>query len=179
MSEAVLTTTYKPFTSANGNDIAIGATNVAQVQAGDASTLASAQGYTDTTATQTLTSAYNYTDTSSTNALNSAKAYTDQSIGLLNDDFNALRGEVNERFYEVDHRFDQMGAMSAAMLNMATSAAGVRTPNRVGVVVGFQNGASALSLGYQRALSDRATVTFGGAFSGDDASVGAGVGFGW
>ena len=39
--------------------------------------------------------------------------------------------------------------------------------------------ATALSLGYQRALSERATVTFGGAFSGDDTSVGAGVGFGW
>jgi autotransporter adhesin len=47
------------------------------------------------------------------------------------------------------------------------------------VGVGVQGGQAALSLGYQRALSDRATVTFGGAMSGDDTSVGAGVGFGW
>jgi len=69
--------------------------------------------------------------------------------------------------------------MNAAMLHMATSAAGVRTPNRVGVGVGFQSGESALSLGYQRAISDRATVTLGGAFSSDDSSVGIGAGFGW
>ncbi|QOW19383.1 YadA-like family protein [Lysobacter ciconiae] len=155
------------------------AVNVGQMQAGNAATLDASRSYTDTTATQTLNASYNYTDTSTTNALNSAKAYTDQRMTVITDDFNMLRGEVNDRFYEVDKRFDQMGAMSAAMLNMATSAAGVRTQNRVGVGVGVQGGQTALSLGYQRALSDRATVTFGGAMSGDDTSVGAGVGFGW
>ena len=49
----------------------------------------------------------------------------------------------------------------------------------VGVGVGFQGGESALSLGYQRAFSDRATITFGGAFSSDDQAVGIGAGFGW
>ncbi|KAG1387271.1 hypothetical protein G6F59_016471 [Rhizopus arrhizus] len=68
--------------------------------------------------------------------------------------------------------------MSAAMLYMATSAAGIRPQSRVGVGSGFQGGESALSLGYQRAISDRATVTFGGAFSSDDSSVGVGAGFG-
>ena len=62
-----------------------------------------------------------------------------------------------------DHRIDQQGAMSAAMLNMATSASGLNTQNRLGVGVGVQNGAAALSIGYQRALSDKATFTFGGA----------------
>ena len=55
----------------------------------------------------------------------------------------------------------------------------MRTQNRVGVGVGYQGGESALSLGYQRALSERATVTIGGAFSSDDSSVGGGAGFGW
>ena len=164
------------------------------VQAGDAGTLASAQGYTDhataqalqsangytdAAAVQTLQSANDYTDTTATQTLHSANAYTDSRFTLLNDDFTALRGEVDSRFNQQEHRIDQMGAMSAAMVNMATSAAGIDTDNRVGIGVGFQNGATALSLGYQRALSERATVTFGGAFSGDDTSVGAGVGFGW
>jgi autotransporter adhesin len=65
------------------------------------------------------------------------------------------------------------------MLNMATSAAGIHTENRVGVGVGFQGGENALSVGYQRALSERATITVGGAFSGDERSVGVGAGFGW
>lgn len=109
----------------------------------------------------------------------SANSYTDAKMGALNDSFEGLRGEVDGRLRNMDRRIDRQGAMSAAMLNMATSAAGVRTDNRVGVGVGFQGGESALSVGYQRALSDRATVTLGGALSGDDASVGFGAGFGW
>ena len=89
------------------------------------------------------------------------------------------RLQIDQRLRHQDRRIDRQGAMSAAMLNMATSAAGVRTQNRVGVGVGFQGGESALSLGYQRALSERATVTLGGAFSSDDSSVGVGAGFGW
>ncbi|MBV6811455.1 YadA-like family protein, partial [Xanthomonas euvesicatoria] len=48
-----------------------------------------------------------------------------------------------------------------------------------GAGVGFQNGESALSVGYQRAISPRATLTVGGALSGDDSSIGVGAGFGW
>src|SRR5690606_1271506 len=141
--------------------------------------LTSAHAYADAGATRTLNSANAYTDTTATQTLNSANAYTDQRFTVLNDDFNTLRAQVDHRFYEVDKRFDQMGAMSAAMLNMATSAAGVRTQNGIGVGVGYQGGESALTVGYQRAISDRATMTIGGAFSGDDTSVGSGVGFGW
>jgi len=69
--------------------------------------------------------------------------------------------------------------MNAAMLNMATSAAGVNQINRLGVGVGFSGGQSALSLGYQRLVGERTTITFGGAFSNDEASAGAGIGIGW
>ena len=100
-------------------------------------------------------------------------------MAVWNDNFDAFRGDVERRFHDVDRRMDRQGAMGAAMLNMATSAAGIRTQNRVGVGVGFQGGESALSVGYQRALSERATITVGGAFSGDEKSVGVGAGFGW
>lgn len=130
----------------------------------DAATVAEARAYTDTVATQTLSS---------------ANAYTDQQFAVWNDNFEAFRGDVERRFHDVDRRLDRQGAMGAAMLNMATSAAGIRTQNRVGVGVGFQGGESALSVGYQRAISDRATITFGGAISGDESSVGIGAGFGW
>ncbi|WP_430543365.1 YadA family autotransporter adhesin [Stenotrophomonas maltophilia] len=108
-----------------------------------------------------------------------ANSYTDGQVKAVTDSFDVFKGEVDGRLRHMDRRIDRQGAMSAAMLNMATSAAGIRTQNRVGVGVGFQGGESALSLGYQRAISDRATVTFGGAFSSDDSSVGVGAGFGW
>ncbi len=39
--------------------------------------------------------------------------------------------------------------------------------------------ATSTAVGYQRAISPRATVTVGGALSGDDSSIGVGAGFGW
>jgi trimeric autotransporter adhesin len=137
---------------------------VGQVQAADAATLSSANTYTNSVATETLTS---------------AKSYTDMQFKALDDDFQNFRAETDRRFLDQDRRIDRQGAMGSAMLNMATSAAGIRTDNRVGVGVGFQGGEKALSVGYQRALSDRATITIGGAFSGDEKSVGVGAGFGW
>ena len=79
-----------------------------------------------------------------------ANRYADQRYSALSDSFAAHRGEVDDRFHRQDQRIDRQGAMNAAMLNMATSAAGLRTQNRVGVGAGFQSGQSALSLGYQR-----------------------------
>ena len=113
------------------------------------------------------------------NGVARANSYTDTKFQSVADSFDIFKGEVDGRLRNMDRRIDRQGAMSSAMLNMATSAAGIRTQNRVGVGVGFQGGESALSLGYQRAISDRATVTFGGAMSSDDTSVGVGAGFGW
>jgi autotransporter adhesin len=109
----------------------------------------------------------------------SANSYTDARVNALSDSFELFQGAVDDRLRKQDRRIDRQGAMGSAMMNMAVSAAGVRTPNRVGVGVGFQGGESALSVGYQRAFSDRATLTLGGAVSSDDTSVGVGAGFGW
>ena len=123
------------------------------------------------------------TDAVATRAVNEAKAYTDQkfeqAIAVPMAAIEDLEERVGERFDETDRRIDKMGAMNAAMLNMATSAAGIRTPNRMGVGVGFSGGEEAMSIGYQRAFNDRATMTIGGAFSDSESSVGVGVGFGW
>jgi autotransporter adhesin len=109
----------------------------------------------------------------------SANSYTDARAQALSDRIDLLQGGIDDRFRRQDDHIDRQGAMGAAMLNMAVSAAGVRTPNRVGVGMGFQGGESALSVGYQRAISERATVTVGGAFSDGESSIGLGAGFGW
>lgn len=111
--------------------------------------------------------------------LAAANAHADRRVQGLSDSLEAFKGDVDQRLRGMDRRLDRQGAMSSAMVHMATSAAGVGSDNRVGVGVGLQGGQSALSLGYQRAFGARATLTFGGALSGDEASLGFGAGFGW
>jgi autotransporter adhesin len=138
------------------------AANVAQMQDADAATLASANSYTDATATQTLTR---------------ANAYADSRLQGLNDSFDLLRNDVNARLNAQDKRLDRQGAMGSAMMNMAINAANSRSPRgRVAAGVGWQNGESALSVGYSKALSERVSMSIGGAFSSDDRSAGLGFG---
>ena len=68
-------------------------------------------------------------------------------------------------------------SMSAAMSSMAINAAQGRSDRgRLAAGAGWQNGESALSFGYARNISDRVSLSLGGAFSSDERS--AGVGFG-
>ena len=68
--------------------------------------------------------------------------------------------------------------MSAAMMNMAINAANSNSDNgRIGVGAGWQNGESALSVGYSKQIGDSASFSLGGAFSSDDQSAGVGFGF--
>ncbi|MEF3081994.1 ESPR-type extended signal peptide-containing protein [Luteimonas sp. SMYT11W] len=134
------------------------AANVGQVRAG----VTEAKAYADTTATQ---------------AVATSKAYTDQRLASWGDQFEVYRGDVERRFSDTERRIDKQGAMSAAMLNMATNAAGTQSPRgRVAVGAGFQSGEQALSIGYAKKVGERASFSLGGAFSGDEKS--AGIGFG-
>ncbi len=144
-----------------------------------ARTLADATAHADAVGARVETNANAYTDASATKTLASANAYTDTRFAAWNDDFTRFKGDLERRLHAQDRRIDRQGAMGAAMLNMAISAAGIRTDNRVGVGVGFQGGERALSVGYQRAFGERTTFSLGGALSGDERSVGMGAGFGW
>jgi autotransporter adhesin len=54
-----------------------------------------------------------------------ANSYTDQRYSAMADSFDIYKGEIDERLRHQDRRIDRQGAMNAAMLNMATSAAGM------------------------------------------------------
>ncbi|GAB3349466.1 ESPR-type extended signal peptide-containing protein [Lysobacter tyrosinilyticus] len=139
------------------------AVNLSQMQAGDLAAVASARTYTDTTATQTLTS---------------ANAYTDSRFTAMTDQFTQFSNDVWNRLGQQDQRIDRQGAMSSAMMNMAINAAGSRSPRgRVAIGAGWQNGESALSVGYAKQIGERASFSLGGAFSSDDSSAGVGFGF--
>ena len=100
------------------------------------------------------------------------------ALALARDDsFDLLRNDVNARLNAQDKRLDRQGAMGSAMMNMAINAANSRSPRgRVAAGVGWQNGESALSVGYSKALSERVSMSIGGAFSSDDRSAGLGFG---
>jgi autotransporter adhesin len=115
--------------------------------------------------------------TGNAQTLSSANAYTDSRFQGLSDEFSGLREDVGYRLGRLDDRIDRQGAMTSAMTNMAINAAHSRSPRgRIGVGAGWQNGESALSVGYSKEISDRASISIGGAFSSDDRS--AGIGFG-
>ena len=44
---------------------------------------------------------------------------------------------------------------------------------------GFQGGEKAVAIGYQRIVSENVSLSVGGAFTDEDGSGGAGVGFSW
>lgn len=89
---------------------------------------------------------------------------------------------VNQRLYHMDKRINRMAAISSAQSAMAMNTAGLATTNRLGAGVGYAEGESALSVGYQRVLNERGSATFSlnGAFTNSgERSVGAGMGIGW
>ncbi len=104
-------------------------------------------------------------------AVERANEYTD----------NAVAG-VNKRLEHMDKRINRMAAMSSAQSAMAMNTAGLQTANRLGAGVGYSEGESAMSVGYQRVLNERGSATFSlnGAFTNSgEKSVGMGVGIGW
>jgi hypothetical protein len=143
--------------------------------------VASANAYTDQQTQEALQSANTYAQAQGAQAVSAAKAYTDAALAnyVTTDTFNQYQQQVNARFSQQDERIDRTSAMSTAMVQMAASAAGIDTPNRVGIGVGSTHGESALAVGYQRAIGKNATFTIGGSASSGESTVGAGVGFGW
>src|SRR3546814_7399102 len=68
-------------------------------------------------------------------------------VSALEDRFD----DVDRRLHQQDRRIDRMGAMSAAMLNMAINAAGTQSERgRIAIGAGFQGGERGLSIGYGR-----------------------------
>lgn len=52
-------------------------------------------------------------------AVSTANQYTDIKFNQLQDDFNAYRNDVDQRFEGMDRRIDRMGALSGAYAGMA------------------------------------------------------------
>ena len=93
--------------------------------------------------------------------------------------FDQFRSQVSDQFTKVNRRISQVGAMDAAMAQMSFSTQGVNADNRLGVGVSNYRSHQALAVGYARSLSDKATLSFGAAVSGDETTSSVGIGVGW
>jgi len=154
---------------------------VAQLAAGSAGTDAVNKDQLDEVTQTAIEEAKGYADTADATTLHRANAYTDSKLAdvVNHGEFDAFRNQVNDQFHTVNTRLDRVGAMGAAMSQMAFSTQGINSANRLGVGVGGYNGQAALSVGYSRAVGNRANLTFGAAVSGNEASGGVGFGIGW
>ncbi|HEY1138598.1 MAG TPA: YadA-like family protein, partial [Lysobacter sp.] len=119
----------------------------------------------------------------SATTLTQANVYTDQRVSEIvavpMQAIEDLRGQVDDQFRHTDRRINRQGAMNAAMVHMASSAANIQTRNRVSVGAGYAEGQEALAVGYQRQLKPNVSFSLGAAFSGSEQSAGAGIGVGW
>jgi autotransporter adhesin len=100
--------------------------------------------------------------------LTSANSYTDSKFAT-----------VSSKLGNLDTRINRVGAMSAAMSQMAAAASNIGKDNRIAVGIGMFGGSSGVAIGYQRSVSDNVNFTIGGAVSQGEATAGAGLGFGW
>jgi autotransporter adhesin len=152
---------------------------ITNVAAATADTDAVNKGQMDAADAATLTSANTYTNTRTAATLSSANAYTDMKLQSISLDFTNFQNDVSNRFDETDKSINRVGSLSAAMAQMSSAAAGNRNTNRVAVGVGNYNGETSLAVGYQRTVSEKVTITFGGAFGGNENMVGGGASLGW
>ncbi|MFI8716462.1 YadA-like family protein [Stenotrophomonas sp. NPDC077464] len=172
--------------------------NVSQLNDTAATTLNSANAYTDAQADATLTEANTYADQVAGDTLVAANQYTDQQInqigGMASGAAAALeqfRAEANDRFAGIDSRLNAMDdslrtmdkriSRQAAMTAAFVQSSGMPDVGRnyLGAGVGWSEGENAFAATFRRRFTEHFTASVGGARSGDESSVGVGAGFTW
>ncbi|EJE6497615.1 YadA-like family protein, partial [Salmonella enterica] len=152
----------------------VNGTRISNVQAGVAGTDAANVDQVR----QGIAESRTYTDTKTQETLRESKAYTDSRVDDMWRGVEDIAAQVDRRFHETDKRINRQSAMTAAMVQMATNAAGSRSERgRIGAGLGWSSGERALSIGYSRAIGERGSFSIGGALSGGESSAGVGFGF--
>lgn len=123
-----------------------------------------------------------YVDVGDVQMFSVVKVYVDQKFfdsGVSQVDFNSFCNQVDDWFCIVDKWLDQVGVMGLVMLQMVFSIQGINQFNWLGVGVGGYGGCMVLVVGYLCQVGSNVNVIFGGVVSGNESSVGVGVGIGW
>lgn len=173
--------------------------NVSQLNDTAATTLASANQYTDEQADATLTEANTYADQVAGDTLTAANTYTDQQIdqigGMASGAAAALeqfRAQVGDQFADVytrldgmdaalqtmDRRISRQGAMSMAQSHALTTPQ-AEDMTAVGVVYGNSEGENAFAVGVRHRFTQAFSLSVSGSKSGDETALGAGASIIW
>jgi len=172
--------------------------NVSQLNDTAATTLASANQYTDEQADATLTEANTYADQVAGDTLTAANDYTNQQVnqigGMASGAAAALeqfRAEANDRFAGIDSRLNAMDdslrtmdkriSRQAAMTAAFVQSSGMPDvgKNYLGAGVGWSEGENAFAATFRRRFTEHFTASVGAASSGSETSVGIGGGITW
>lgn len=150
------------------------AANVSQVQTAKQEAIDAANSYADAGDTRTLNSAEHYADQGDAAVKDWAKAYTDDAAARTLRDANAY---TDMRFKQLNDRFARVNAMGSAETSMS---ANFRGDNSLAAGVGFAGGHNAIAVGYRHVMSSgHVSVSFHGAISGSERTLGAGIGYSW
>lgn len=150
------------------------AANVSQVQTAKQEAIDAANSYADAGDTRTLNSAEHYADQGDAAVKDWAKAYTDDAAARTLRDANAY---TDMRFKQLNDRFARVNAMGSAETSMS---ANFRGDNSLAAGVGFAGGHNALAVGYRHVMAGgHVSVSFHGAISGSERTLGAGIGYSW
>lgn len=135
------------------------AANVSQVQAAETSAVSTSETYTDSQVSSVKSWAQSYTDQQAAEAVRQANAYTDA------------------KFRQLDDRFSRVTAVGSAATAMA---ANFRGDDSLAAGAGWAGGHSALAVGYRHVMAGgHVSVSFHGAISGSERTLGAGIGYSW
>jgi autotransporter adhesin len=96
---------------------------------------------------EAINTANTYTDASNRQTLQQSKDYTDWSV-------NQLRGELDDRFRDVNNRINRVGAVSMA----AAGLEGGQAEDSLQMSLGGYRNASAVAIGLKHRFSDRVSV---------------------
>jgi autotransporter adhesin len=173
--------------------------NVSQLNDTAATTLASANQYTDEQADATLIEANTYTDQVAGDTLTAANDYTNQQVnqigGMASGAAAALeqfRAQVGDQFADVytrldgmdaalrimDRRISRQGAMSMAQSHALTTPQ-AEDMTAVGVGYGNSEGENAFAVGVRHRFTQAFSLSVSGSKSGDETALGAGASIIW
>lgn len=100
--------------------------------------------------------------------INLSNNFSITRLNSLESIFSDFSYQTDRRFKEIDKSFDRQGAMTATMMNMASSTSALKSLNRIELAASFQCNEKAVAIGDQRLVNENLSLSVGGTFTDDE-----------